>query len=393
MIYMNMLLSEKIKHYNEIIPELDSMYDKLKECTKSHDYEGRDNTKLKIRIRSLEGLELLRKIISELSEIIENKNYGKLSKAIEKNKIEESLNVYIEGKKKILENLHDLGSSIGDEPKLTFDEIAGLEHVKAAIKRYLYALTNPKVAKEYGINTNLGMLLYGPPGTGKTMIAEAIATELKAPFFVVRPSLVFDSLVGQSEKNIRDIFAEVRACETAVVLIDECESIFGKRESGQGRAEMGVANQLLQEMNGVASDGSGSRLIIGATNCPEMIDRAYLRHKRFSLKYHIGMPNRMALEQVISNRLEKLPHEKGLKEYILGRIEVGKYTGADVTGIIEQCAFLAMQDYTEGVERDKLAEGSYVKIGFNHVDKVMATFKRSVDDETINRYKAMEEFM
>lgn len=281
--------------------------------------------------------------------------------------------------------LEKLGSSMSGIPNTTFDDVAGLEDVKTAVRNYLFALKNPEIAKKYRIDTKIGLLLYGPPGTGKTLIAEAIAHELGVRYFVITPSHIFGSYVGESERNVREIFAELRACEDgAVLLVDECESIFSKRTGDSNKAAIGVANQLLQEMNGAKDSETERRVILGATNRPQMIDEAYLRYKRFSLHFYIGMPNAEAREKVIRGKLGKLPHELIVIDEML-RVLDEHYTCADISNIIEQCANRAMQEHRERVERgENITE---VKINLNHFNDVMRTFNPSVKREDLIQYE------
>ena len=294
--------------------------------------------------------------------------------------------------KKIAElqkELENLGSPMSGIPETSFDDVAGLENVKVAIKDYLFALKNPDLAKKYRIETNIGLLLYGPPGTGKTLVAEAIAHELGVRFFIITPSQVFGSYVGESERNIREIFAELRACEDgAVLLVDECESIFSKRTGESSRAAIGVANQLLQEMNGAADAANEKRVIIGATNRPQMIDEAYLRYKRFSLHFYIGMPDPAAIDKLLDIKLGKLPCNPLLKDKMLRTLRNG-YTCADVSNIISQCANLALQEHR--ILRESGKDVEEVELSLHHFQKVMETFRPSVTAEDILQYREFEQ--
>lgn len=303
----------------------------------------------------------------------------------EPGKFEKEIKWCEEQKGRWQEKLEKLGSSMSGIPNTTFDDVAGLEDVKTAVRNYLFALKNPEIAKKYRIDTKIGLLLYGPPGTGKTLIAEAIAHELGVRYFVITPSHIFGSYVGESERNVREIFAELRACEDgAVLLVDECESIFSKRTGDSNKAAIGVANQLLQEMNGAKDSETERRVILGATNRPQMIDEAYLRYKRFSLHFYIGMPNAEAREKVIRGKLKKLPHELIVIDEML-RVLDEHYTCADISNIIEQCANRAMQEHRERVERgENITE---VKINLAHFNDVMRTFNPSVKREDLIQYE------
>lgn len=299
--------------------------------------------------------------------------------------------------------LQKLGSTISGIPDTTFDDIAGLEDVKETVRDYLFMLRNPEVASTYRINTNLGILLYGPPGTGKTLIAEAIAHELNVRYFVITPSQIFGSYVGESEQNVRDIFEELRACEEgSVLLIDECESIFARREGDSNRAALGVANQLLQEMNGQADSPNSRRVILGATNRPELIDEAYLRYKRFSLQFYIGMPNEDAKRRVVelnidgSGKKKPRPYEPSFKDELMLRLKNDNmYTCADISGIIEQCAYMAMSECRTRLQssgRDEFTESDvYVPMASRHLRSVLARYPRSVTQDMLDQYEAFRD--
>ncbi len=288
--------------------------------------------------------------------------------------------------------LKKYGSPMEGIPSTTFDDIAGLDDVKSTIYDYLFMLKNPAVAKAYKIDTNIGILLYGPPGTGKTMIAEAIANALNVRYFVITPSQIFGSYVGESEQNVRDVFDEMSVCtDGAVLLIDECESIFARRDGNSNRSALGVANQLLQEMNG-QGDKASRRVIIGATNRPELMDEAYLRYKRFSLQFYIGMPNNKAKETMVNLKLKGRPYEESFKQALLLRMYGDDlYTCADIAGIIEQCAFLALQECRKNAEQNRqISYGEntpFVKMTPEHLDIVMAKYPRSVTQEMLDGYE------
>ncbi len=304
---------------------------------------------------------------------------------------EKEMNVWNDRVKLLFEKLQGLGSTLSGIPTTSFDDVAGLEDVKTALKNYLFALKNPDLAKKYRIATNVGLLLYGPPGTGKTLVAEAIAHELGARFFVITPSNVFGSYVGESERNIRDIFAEVNSCEEgSVLLIDECESIFGRRTADSNRSSIGVANQLLQEMNG-ANGTDERRVIIGATNRPEMLDEAYLRYKRLSLHFYIGMPNDEARNIVVDHKLGRLPHDKSAIQYLKDMLTAKELEGhpltcADISNVIEQCASKAMEEMRIKLERNP-ADTSEINIGISHINAVLQNFAPSVSPELLEQYE------
>ncbi len=111
-------------------------------------------------------------------------------------------------------------------PNITFDDVAGLDDVKKAITlKMINPVKYPDKYKLYGKKTGGGVLLYGPPGTGKTMIAKAIANEVKAKFYAVKGSDIVSKWVGDSEKNINSLFAEANKQDRAIIFIDELASV------------------------------------------------------------------------------------------------------------------------------------------------------------------------
>ncbi|MBE5732533.1 MAG: ATP-binding protein [Clostridiales bacterium] len=343
--------------------------------------KSRDDDDLRIEIRTVAQ--------DALSVVLELKHIYEDLCSVDNEKYAESLKKTVDQMNLWIKRLEKQGSSISGVPNTKFEEIAGLEDVKQTVRNYLFALKNPAVAKTYNISTNVGMLLYGPPGTGKTLIAKAIAHELGVRFFVITPSMIFGSYIGESEKNVRDIFTELRACKDGVVLlVDECESIFARRTGDSNRAAIGVANQLLQEMNGATDNPEGDkRVILGATNRPWLMDEAYLRYKRFSMQFYIGMPELEARKKVIDLGLAKLPYDSELKDEMVKVLD-DTYTCADISGIIEQCAYLAMEEFQSNTQANggNVKNTSIVNIGIRHFNKVMESFQKSVKPEDLVPY-------
>ena len=143
-------------------------------------------------------------------------------------------------------------------------------------------------------------------------------------------------------------------------------------------------------MNGASDSPDGDkRVILGATNRPWLMDEAYLRFKRFSLQFYIGMPAPEAVKKVIELGLKKLPHDAQLKAEML-RVIDDTFTCADISGIIEQCSYLAMEEYHENYKaaNGRLGEEDedMVPIGIRHFRKVMDTFQKSVKPEDLEPY-------
>lgn len=253
--------------------------------------------------------------------------------------------------------LSDVAASYGSVmksrvPDTTFDDVKGLEGVKKLVKSFMYMAEHPDIVKHYKLEGGLGMLMYGAPGTGKTMFAEAVANAMDLPLFVVTPADIFKSYVGESEAAVRQIFGELDACpDGAILFVDECESIFSRRSSDTKDYKAAVTTELLQRLNGFGVDGS-KRIIIAATNRPDVIDPAYLRYKRFSHLVHVPPPDVEAKRAIIAGKLEGIELSGVGVEDILQMTEpVGfvpgaeraYYSAADLCGIIEEASRFALE--------------------------------------------------
>lgn len=251
------------------------------------------------------------------------------------------------------------GSVIKNEvPKTTFDDVKGLDGVKKLVKSFLFMAQNDEVLKYYKIDGGLGMMMYGAPGTGKTMFAEAIANAMNLPLFVVTPADIFKSYVGASEQAVKQIFDELDACPNgAILFVDECESIFSRRTQDTKDYKAAVTTELLQRINGFGVNGS-KRILIAATNRPDVIDPAYLRYKRFSHLIHIEPPDREAKRAIIEGKLKNIEldgvtvddvlamtERVSYQETSIGKVPIvaGYYSAADICGLVEEACRIAIE--------------------------------------------------
>ena len=261
--------------------------------------------------------------------------------------------------KRLTERAASYGSVMQSRvPTTTFDDVKGLDNVKKLVKSFMFMAQNPEILKHYKLEGGLGMLMYGAPGTGKTMFAEAIANAMNLPLFIVTPADIFKSYVGESEQAVKQIFQELDACpDGAILFVDECESIFSRRDKDTKDYKAAVTTELLQRINGFGVDGS-KRIMIAATNRPDVIDPAYLRYKRFSHLIHVTPPDEEAKRAIIESKLkgialdgvtpaDVLAMSKGViyKETAMGTKvpQTAYYSAADLCGIIEEACRLALE--------------------------------------------------
>ena len=252
-------------------------------------------------------------------------------------------------------------------PQTTFADVAGMEDAKRQIRlRLIDPIRDCARAQRYGIKPGGGILLYGPPGTGKTLLARAVAGELGLPFFTITAADIFGKLVGDSEKNVRKLFKEIRRHALSVVFIDELETIFPNRAADVHETTRKVIAYMLQELDGVDA-GKNPILLLGATNVPWMVDEAFLRPGRFDVKIFVGLPDREAREKIIallfaSGSVRPVP---GLVEYLARRTE--NYSGADLKGLVDSIRQLAYDRhvplYTHSLADEALAQVSPSAMG------------------------------
>ena len=228
-------------------------------------------------------------------------------------------------------------------PKTTFADVAGMEEAKRQIRLRLIDPIKDRVrAQRYGIKPGGGILLYGPPGTGKTLLAKAVAGELDLPFFSITAADIFGKLVGDSEKNVRKLFREVRKHPLSVVFIDELETIFPSRSVDVHETTRKVVAYMLQELDGIDT-GKNPILLLGATNVPWMVDEAFLRPGRFDVKLFVGLPDSDARKSIVDRLFSQgsVRPVPGLAEYISKRTE--NFSGADLKGIVDGIRQLAYE--------------------------------------------------
>ena len=228
---------------------------------------------------------------------------------------------------------------IAEKPGVRFSDVAGLEDAKRDIMlRLVLPFRHPEQAKRFGIRRGGGLLLYGPPGTGKTLLAKAVATEVDASFFHIRPSDIMSAQVGQAEKNVRRLFQILRQEKRAVLFIDEIEALVPSRRRNGSTIMQRVISQFLGEVDGLGSTSDDHvLLLIGATNEPDMIDPAMMRPGRFDTRVHVKPPGAAAREQILRRCLSTRCVAADVRLSELVKDTQGK-TGADIRALVEDAA-------------------------------------------------------
>ncbi len=258
-------------------------------------------------------------------------------------------------------------------PKVSWSDIGGLEEVKRLLKETVeWPLKYPERFKRLGIEPPRGVLLYGPPGTGKTLLAQAIASETNMNFIAVKGPELLSKWVGESEKGVRKVFARARSAAPSIIFFDEIEALIPARGLDTTTVTDRVISQFLTELDGI--NRLEDVIVIGATNRPDLIDRALLRPGRMDLLIYVPPPDkedRLGILK-IHTRKTALGPDVDL-ERIAEMTEY--YSGADLHALVREAAMNA-------IRRDPNAE--YVTMD----DFLMALrkVKPSLDEGVIEWY-------
>ena len=229
-----------------------------------------------------------------------------------------------------------------EQAGLRLADVAGMAEVKQRLEAaFLAPMRNPELRRLYSKSLRGGLLLYGPPGCGKTFIARAVAGELGAQFMPVSFADVIDMFVGQSERNIHELFSIARRNAPCVLFLDEVDALGQKRSQLRHTPMRSAVNQLLLELDDVAGSNDGI-FLLAATNHPWDVDSALRRPGRFDRTLLVLPPDQPAREGVFRYHLRERP-VAGIDLARLARLTEG-YSGADIAHVCETSAEHALMD-------------------------------------------------
>ena len=300
-------------------------------------------------------------------------------------------------------NPSSLRETVVEVPNVSWNDIGGLYGVKRELKELVqYPIEHPEKFEKFGMSPSRGVLFYGPPGCGKTLLAKAVANECQANFISIKGPELLTMWFGESEANVRDVFAKARGAAPCVLFFDELDSIAQQRggNSGDGGgAGDRVMNQLLTEMDGVGS--KKNVFVIGATNRPDIIDTALMRPGRLDQLIYIPMPDYESRLSILTAVLRKTPVHKDVDLQYLAT-QTDKFTGADLTEICQRSAKLAIrEDIERNMERERIQadareqglmeedveeEDLVPEIMPRHFEQAVRDARRSVSDNDLAQY-------
>ncbi|KAL3669639.1 hypothetical protein V7S43_005023 [Phytophthora oleae] len=240
------------------------------------------------------------------------------------------------------EEVETKGSKLSTKVKQDgFAAIGGLQEELKAIREVVeQPLINPETFEKFGLAAPKGVLLFGPPGTGKTLIARALAKELNARVFTINGPEVVSKFVGESEANLRAVFAQAAREAPSLVFIDELDAICPKRDSRVGDMERRLVATLLTLMDGLSA--SRQVVVLAATNRPNALDPAVRRPGRFDREVEIGIPRAKDRLAILRVALRRLPHKLTNSELQELSSSAHGYVGADLSALCKEAALLAL---------------------------------------------------
>jgi SpoVK/Ycf46/Vps4 family AAA+-type ATPase len=220
-----------------------------------------------------------------------------------------------------------------ERPKITFSDVGGMDKVKDEIRlKIIHPLTHPELYKAYGKPIGGGILMYGPPGCGKTYLARATAGEIKAGFIAVGINDVLEMWIGNSERNLHELFEQARNHQPCVLFFDEVDALGASRADMRHHAGRQLINQFLSEMDGVKTSNEGV-LILAATNAPWHLDSAFRRPGRFDRIQFVPPPDAPARAEILRLNCRAKPIEDIDYEQLAKKTE--GFSGADLKAVLD----------------------------------------------------------
>lgn len=248
----------------------------------------------------------------------------------------------------------------GDQPTVTFEDVAGVEEAKEELYEVVEFLKEPEKFIALGARIPKGVLLVGAPGTGKTLMAKAVSGEAGVPFFNISGSEFVEMFVGVGASRVRDLFDQAKRHSPCIIFIDEIDAVGRHRGAGLGGSHderEQTLNQILVEMDGFDTDTNV--IILAASNRPDILDPALMRPGRFDRRVVLDIPDIKGREGILDVHVRGKPLADDIDLEVLARRTPG-FVGADIENMVNEAAILAaraskkvigMEEFEEAIER------------------------------------------
>ena len=264
------------------------------------------------------------------------------------------------------------------ETGVTFEDVAGQEEAKESLMEIVDYLHNTSKYAKVGAKLPKGALLVGPPGTGKTLLAKAVAGEAKVPFYSLSGSDFVEMFVGVGASRVRDLFKQASENAPCIIFIDEIDAIGKSRDNQMGSNDEReqTLNQLLSEMDGF--DPGKGIVVLGATNRPEVLDKALLRPGRFDRRVIVDKPDLKGREQILQVHLKDVKVADDIDLHQIALATSGG-AGADLANIVNEAALRAVRLGREKVQQEDFMEAVEIIIaGKEKKDRIMNEKERKI---------------
>ncbi|PIN15091.1 Nuclear AAA ATPase (VCP subfamily) [Handroanthus impetiginosus] len=274
-------------------------------------------------------------------------------------------------------------------PSVKWDDVGGLHFLRQEFDRYIVrCIKFPEDYEDFGVDLETGFLLYGPPGCGKTLIAKAVANEAGANFIHIKGPELLNKYVGESELAVRTIFSRARTCSPCILFFDEVDALTTKRGKEGGWVVERLLNQLLIELDG--SEQRRGVYVIGATNRPEVMDRAVLRPGRFGKLMYVPLPSPDERGMILKALAWKKPIDADVDLMALGRDDACEnLSGADLSALMNEAAMVALEDKLTSFSKSR--DGKKWTIKDAHFRTALGKISPSVSDKQIQYYNRLSE--